>query len=77
VRYSFLGRFESFRPNFLRVCETLGISEHAADLSDTWHATGADARLATHLGPREEGLVRAIYADDFRNFGYGWDPRVI
>lgn len=77
VSYSFLGRFEAFRPQFLKVCETLGIAEHAADLTGTWHATGADGKLATHFGPREADLVRHIYEEDFRNFGYGWDPRVV
>ncbi len=77
VRYSFIGRFEFFRPQFLAVCTRLGIEDYAADLPDTWHATDASAKVREHVGAREADLIREIYDEDFRNFGYGWDMAVI
>jgi hypothetical protein len=77
VRYSFIGRFEFFRPQFLAVCTRLGIEDYAGDLPDTWHATDASAKVREHVGAREADLIREIYRDDFGNFGYGWDMAVI
>jgi hypothetical protein len=54
----------------------LGIA-YAPREADVAHATGAGGRVAAHVGPEETGLVREIYADDFRFFGYGWSPPVV
>lgn len=77
LRYGFLGRFESFRTDFLKVCRHLKVEEYAGDLPDTWHATDATAKVRTHVGPEEAKLIRKIYEDDFRNFGYGWGLEVM
>jgi hypothetical protein len=77
IRYSFIGRFEFFRAQFRAVCARLGIEAHADELPDTWHATNASSKVRDHVGPREADLIQKIYEDDFRNFGYGWDPAVI
>lgn len=76
-RYNFLGRFETFRADFLKVCGHLSIEEYAGDLPDTWHATDATAKVRTHVGLLEGALIRRIYEDDFRNFGYGWGLEVL
>jgi hypothetical protein len=77
VRYSFIGRFELFREHFSMVCKRLGIFEYADDLSDTWHATNAQAKVKDLLGKQEIELIHRSYEHDFRNFGYGWSPDVI
>ncbi|MCU4652177.1 sulfotransferase family protein [Roseibacterium sp. SDUM158016] len=77
IRYGFLGRFETFRTDFLRVCGHLGIGEHAGELSDTWHATRAAGKVASRVGALEGALIRQIYDADFRTFGYGWDPALV
>jgi hypothetical protein len=77
IRYSFIGRFEFFRPQFLAVCSRLGIDGHADDLPETSHATNAGSKIREYVGQREAAIIRHIYEDDFRNFGYGWDPAVI
>lgn len=74
IRYDVIGRFETFRRDFLRICAHLGIGDHALDLPTTWHATGAGDKVADHVGPEEARLVRRIYDADFRDFGYGWNP---
>lgn len=77
LRYDFLGRFEMFRSDFLKVCAHLSIGDYAGDLPDTWHATDATAKVQSHIGPEEAQLIRRIYEDDFRNFGYGWGISVL
>lgn len=76
IRYSYIGRFETFHQNFTHVCDRLGISEYL-DLNRTAHATGADERRASYFGEEEIDLIRSIYRHDFENFGYGWDLSVI
>ena len=75
-RYSFIGRFELFDAQFAKICRELDL-DYAPKPSDKAHATSAGAALAEHLGPEEADLLRDIYADDFRFFGYGWSPRVV
>ncbi len=77
IRYAFIGRFEVFRTDFSRICDHLGIGTYAGDLPDTWHATGAGAKVHAHIGQAEAKLIRQIYEADFRNFGYGWGLHVI
>ena len=77
VSYSFIGRFELFREQFRKICEHLGISEYANDLSITWHATHAYEKVKNYMGKQEIELIHRIYERDFRNFGYGWSPNVI
>jgi hypothetical protein len=77
IRYSFIGRFEAFRPDFSRVCAHLKIEDYAGDLPATRHATGASDKVIKHVGEAEGGLIRQIYEADFRNFGYGWGVSLI
>jgi hypothetical protein len=77
INYSFLGRFEFFRDQFTLLCERLGISIYATDLSNSWHATNAYSKVRDYLGQEEVDLICQIYEHDFRNFGYGWSPEVI
>jgi hypothetical protein len=77
VRYSFIGRFELFEPQFGMVCQHLGVAAYAADLKGTAHATNAYEKVKDYYSQREIDLVAKIYDPDFRNFGYGWSPVVI
>jgi hypothetical protein len=72
IRYAYIGRFEHFRAEFTRVCRHLGIEAKARDMPRTWHATGANRKVRTHIGETEAAMIRTIYEADFRNFGYGW-----
>jgi hypothetical protein len=46
-------------------------------LPRTWHATGANRKVRTHIGETEAAMIRTIYEADFRNFGYGWGTGLI
>lgn len=72
IRYTYIGRFENFRPDFARICTHLGIEAFMGDLPRTWHATDANTKVQSHIGDAEAALIRTIYEADFRNFGYGW-----
>jgi hypothetical protein len=77
IRYTYIGRFEHFRAEFTRVCRHLGIEATTSDLPRTWHATGANRKVRTHVGDVEATLIRTIYEADFRNFGYGWGTDLV
>jgi hypothetical protein len=69
MNYHFIGRLENFTEDFQHVCDRLGIDQPQYP---NRHATHADQKLGAHYGPEEIALVKAIYADDFTDFGY--DP---
>jgi len=75
-RYSFVGRFELFDAQFAKVCRHLGLS-YAPSSVDKAHATSAGDMLRDYFGAEEVDLLKAIYADDFRFFGYGWSPALV
>jgi hypothetical protein len=77
IRYTFIGRFEQFRPDFSRLCTHLGIEDRAETLRGTSHATSAGSKVRRHIGETEGALIRRIYEADFRNFGYGWGTTLV
>jgi len=77
VRYDFLGRFESFRPDLQRVIEHLALDVPAELLARrTSHVTGASERLDDYYDEESTSLVQQIYAGDFAALGYGRSPRL-
>lgn len=73
--YDFIGRFETFEPDFARICRHLQIELHPADLGfGKIHATGANRRTTEYLNGKSTALIQSIYEDDFLTFGYGWSP---
>lgn len=77
IKYSFVGRFETFKSHFMAVCDRLKLSDYVDGLPDTLHATKAHQKIAEYVGSRETELIHKIYESDFRNFGYGWDPSMV
>ncbi len=76
IAYDYLGRFENFADHFGQVCRTIGVPADGV-ARGTAHATGAGQRICDYFGPDEISLVRAIYADDFRTFGYGYGLDIV
>ncbi|MDG1117535.1 MAG: sulfotransferase family protein [Flavimaricola sp.] len=73
VEYDFIGRFEGFKEDFLRLQRShYGIS-HPSDAYESFgkhHASDANAKIERYYGPREIELVQDIYRSDFQLFGY-------
>jgi hypothetical protein len=67
VPYDFIGRMERFDVDLAHVCDRLGIDRTP---SPPAHSTGAAEQIASHYGPEETALVRSIYGEDFKRFGY-------
>ncbi len=76
IAYDYLGRFENFADHFTQVCRTIGVPADGV-AKGTAHATGAGRRIRDYFGAEEIALVRAIYADDFQTFGYGYGLDVV
>lgn len=76
IEYGFLGRFETFQRDLLRLVETLDL-QVPVDLLErrTAHVTGADQQLRDYYNPETVSLVREIYREDFERLGYGIDLR--
>lgn len=76
VEYDFIGRFEGFKEDFLRLQHShYGIS-HPSDAYESFgkhHASDANAKIERYYGPREIELVQDIYLSDFQLFGYSDD----
>jgi hypothetical protein len=69
IAFDFIGRLETLEPDLVRLGERLGMA-NALSPAEALNSTGASLRLSEYYTEREIELVRAIYADDFRNFGY-------
>ena len=68
VKLDFLGRFERFNEDFVKVLDRLGV-DSAAIKERRAHQTAADSRLDI-IGVEEKALIDRIYRDDFERFGY-------
>jgi hypothetical protein len=73
-RYDFIGRFEHFDADFVRVLDRLGAP---ADWYQTIEnrqrtVTKAKEKLLEYYTPEAIELVQEIYAEDFVRFGYGY-----
>lgn len=76
VDYTFIGRFEGFRQDFLRMQNLLYGIKHSDQSYEDFgkhHASNANEKLAQYYGPREVDLVLEIYHADFDFFGYSKD----
>lgn len=68
IAYDFVGRFETFRPDFEAVLNRIGRdASWIAEVRE--HGTNASARVG-EIAPGERALIAEIYAEDFSRFGY-------
>lgn len=69
VDFDFIGKFESYSDDFGFVMSKLGVPE---ELHETvvFHQTSATEKLQRYYSSAEVELVKNIYAEDFRWFGY-------
>ena len=76
VDYDFIGRFESFEADFLRLQASYFGLRHPTPSYDSFgkhHASNANDKLAQYFGAEEVALVQEIYRRDFELFGYSQD----
>ncbi len=78
VRYDVIGRLENFDADFAAIMQRVAPAflDKYGTFDHSPHRTGAAQRIAELVGPEEEELIRQIYADDFRVFGYDTAPPV-
>ncbi|MGB0904845.1 MAG: sulfotransferase family protein, partial [Mangrovicoccus sp.] len=75
IDYTRLGRMETFDQDFHLIREKL-FQDKTAKISSNagrHHATGAADNIATHYGQEETDMVQALFAADFKLFGYSTD----
>ena len=74
IRYSYIGRQETFAIDMQRVVDRVGFDVPPSGVSTLPpHATRARDGLAGLSGEATQ-LIRRIYRDDFARLGYGLDP---
>jgi Sulfotransferase family len=75
IDYDFIGRFENFANDFNDVLKKIGSGIGDFFSSVTEHKTRASELISDlYADPACVRLVREIYAEDFRRFGYSEDP---
>lgn len=78
VNYEFIGRFEQYDQDFIKLFNLLGINDQ--DIPETRHLnrtkTGTSEQCEEFYNPEVQELVYQRYRPDFENFGYAHDlPR--
>ena len=75
IDWDFIGRFERIDDDLRVVIERLTtLPAQQQTMRVDPHRTDSDARVAEMIGPAEAELIRHIFAEDFRAFGYATDP---
>ncbi len=75
LEIDFVGHVELFDEDFAALASQTGLGADAASIrAGMRHGTAAATRLAAFYGEKEVSLVNAIFEEDFRAFGYGFDP---
>ncbi|MDP2520897.1 sulfotransferase family protein [Shimia thalassica] len=78
VKYDFIGRFEGFKRDFLKVQQDFFDIESSHQSYESFgkhHASNANSKIEHYFGEREAELVREIYQRDFTLFGYSEDTK--
>lgn len=70
--YDHVAKLESLDESEGEIGRMLGL-KNLSFTSQRPHATGANDRLAEHYTPEAEAIIREVYADDFKTFGYSLD----
>lgn len=76
VEYDYIGRFEVFKQDFLRLQATYFGVNHPTKSYESFgkhHASNASSKIDQYFGPLEIELTREIYENDFLLFGYSED----
>jgi hypothetical protein len=68
IKYSYIGRFESFKSDLAHVCNIINI-KYENDIVG-YNVTGADNKLVEYYDDKEIKLVQTIYKNDFKLFNY-------
>jgi hypothetical protein len=70
VRYDFVGRFERLDNDLAKVLGRIAGEAPSAVDRDVSYKTDAAAGISEYYDERIADLVRSVYAEDFRSFGY-------
>jgi ankyrin repeat protein len=74
----FVGHVEHFDEDSVTLAKMTGLNMDSTSISaGRQHGTSAKSRLADFYGDRELSLANKIYEEDFRVFGYRFDPASI
>jgi tetratricopeptide (TPR) repeat protein len=73
MKYDFVGRLENMSSDLSYILSRLDANKATKVLHQAPHAMNAAEKLKQYYGEEEQSLVREIYADDFKYFGYGYD----
>lgn len=76
LKYDFIGRFEFVGSQIDSLMDRLGFPQTHWEKRAP-HATAASENLRSYYGAEEIELVREIYEQDFKSFGYGWSPDLL
>ena len=75
IDLDFIGRQETFAPDFNKVLAFLNKEERSTEIINTnWHSVGANKKLEQYLTKEARELISEIYYDDFKAYGYGFEP---
>ena len=79
VKMDFIGRLEYFDLDFKKVIAFLKKEpfENSNIVNVKHHSVGANKKLQQYLTKKCEDLIKEIYYDDFKAFGYGFNPNII
>lgn len=75
IDFDFIGRQESFNSDFTQVLRRIG-HLNCPILTSDGHGVGASSRMSEFYCPESEEIVRRVYRDDFKHFGYGFDRKL-
>ncbi len=76
IDLDFIGRQERFDSDFKQVLHYVNGGEKTAGeiVNVNHHSVGANKKLEKYLDNESEALIKEIYYDDFRAYGYDLDP---
>ena len=71
IQFDYIGRFETLKKDADYILKALGCDvPFPSQEAVRFPATNASEQVQNYYGERERLLVRRLYADDFRTFGY-------
>lgn len=76
IDLDFIGKQETFDSDFSRVLHYLNGEKQEEEkiVNVNHHSVNANKKLEKYLNKEAQDLVKEIYYDDFKAYGYGFDP---
>jgi len=76
VDLNFIGRQETFDSDFNRLLQYFnnGEQEEKKIVNINHHSVNANKKLEKYLNKEAQNLIKEIYYNDFKAYGYGFDP---